>query len=49
MVTTGYLDIIKSGEQYGLTGSNLVQKGEEGCLQQTSERRCNVLAVPGPI
>lgn len=47
MVTTSYLDIIKSSEQYGLTGSNLVQKGEERSLQQTSE--WNILAVPGPI
>lgn len=37
MVTTGYLDIIKSSEQYGLTGSNLVQRERKGvCSKQVN-------------
>lgn len=47
MVTTGYLDIIKSSEQYGLTGSNLVQMERKSYLQQTGESKYNILAVPG--
>lgn len=46
MVTTGYLDIIKSSEQYGLVGPNLVQKES---ARKRGEQRCNILAVPGRI
>lgn len=37
MVTTGYLDIIKSSERYGLTGSNLVRRERKAvCSKQVN-------------